>query len=294
MIPLEWSDEGRTQLFVAYAKAQAEMGEVYKRVNNTFFNSQYADLSAVLDAVRPAFSSNGLAIIQSPSFDGEVVSVETIITHIGGGWLRSVLSMKPMKADPQGIGSATTYAKRYAILSLAGVAPEGEDDDGNAASANGSKPEPGKRFTKELERPEEGQPVARKSSAQAKKDGDWDVILKELAEQRTLDELLAWAKSRSKMIKALPRKWFDEVEIKYLDRKNELAAAEDNRSQTEPSAQTAANGAGGDRASRASAPSMETDDGTLPIGDDTGASEMDEAFANTVGPGDFPGDRPRR
>jgi hypothetical protein len=259
MIALEWSEEHRPELFTAYAKAQGEMGEVYKKSTNPAFKSQYADLSAVVDAVLPAMAKNDLAVIQSPSFDGEIVTVETIIAHKAGGWLRSVLSLRPMKADPQGVGSAITYGRRYALLSLSGTAPE--DDDGNAASGPG---QPGQRFTQELERPHEGDPVARKSSAQAKKDGDWDVILRELAEQRTFGELQAWAKSRSRMIKALPKKWFDEVEIKYLERKNELAAIEDN-----------ADAEGLEGASEAQ-------------------TEMDEAFANTVGPSDFPGDRPAR
>lgn len=142
MIPLEWSEEGRVPLFAAYAKAQADMGAVVKDAANPAFKSKYASLANVVDAVLPALNANGLAVIQSPSFDGEVLTVETMLIHAEGGYARASLAVRPGKPDAQGIGSAITYLRRYALMSIAGVAPE--DDDGNAASANG---EGGKRFT---------------------------------------------------------------------------------------------------------------------------------------------------
>jgi hypothetical protein len=141
MQPIEWSEEGRADLFMAFHKAQSEMGSLIKGSVNPAFKSKYADLATVLETVLPTLNKNGLAVIQSPSFDGEVLSVETVIFHVKGGWIKSVLSMRPTKQDPQGIGSAETYCRRYAILALAGVAPE--DDDGNAASAPG---EAGQKF----------------------------------------------------------------------------------------------------------------------------------------------------
>ncbi len=135
MTPLEWSDDGRKELFAAYVKAQLSMGAVTKDRNNEHFKTQYATLSSACAATIPAFNAAGLAVIQSPSFDGEVLTVETLVVHEGGGWLKSVLNVKPMKPDAQGIGSAITYLRRYGLMSVAGVAPE--DDDGNAASADG-------------------------------------------------------------------------------------------------------------------------------------------------------------
>jgi hypothetical protein len=129
---IEWSEEGRIPLFAAYAKAQAAMGEVKKNQTNPAFKNKYADLSTVLDAVLPAMNANGLAVIQSPSFDGEWLILETYVIHVEGGWFRSSIKLRPSKTDPQGVGSAITYARRYAAQSLTGVAPE--DDDGNAAS----------------------------------------------------------------------------------------------------------------------------------------------------------------
>ena len=115
------SPEGVTELFAAYAKAQDGMGDVVKAAENDGFRrngkaTRYADLAAVIEAVRPALNKNGLAVIQAPAFDGERVTIETWITHAAGGWMRSTLHLRPTKADPQGVGSAITYGRRYALL----------------------------------------------------------------------------------------------------------------------------------------------------------------------------------
>jgi hypothetical protein len=83
--------------------------------------------------VQEALPKQGLAITQFPvSSDPEMVSVVTVLGHKSGQWMRGTLTMRPVKSDPQGIGSALTYCRRYALAAVAGVAPE--DDDGNAAS----------------------------------------------------------------------------------------------------------------------------------------------------------------
>lgn len=121
----------------AFIKAQMAMGAVIKEASNEAFKrgnqpSKYADLAAVNDAAIPALNANGFGLMQPPHSDGVLVEIETILLHESGGLIRSTLSLRPTKADPQGIGSAITYGRRYALLGLAGLAPE--DDDGNAAS----------------------------------------------------------------------------------------------------------------------------------------------------------------
>lgn len=137
---LTMSGTGLAELFAAYAKAQASMGALIKGAVNPAFRSRYADLAAVVDAVMPAMNAAGLAIIQAPSYDGEVLTVETLAVHTAGGWIRSALSVRPAKPDAQGLGSAITYLRRYALMALAGVAPE--DDDGNAASSHNRSASP--------------------------------------------------------------------------------------------------------------------------------------------------------
>lgn len=124
-------------LFAAIAKAQAEIENASKNAQNPHFRSRYADLAEVLNTVRPVFARHGLSIIQSTVFDGAVVSVDTMVAHSSGGHLSSTASCVPAKTDAQGIGSATTYLRRYSLASMAGVAQE--DDDGEGA-AHGSQP----------------------------------------------------------------------------------------------------------------------------------------------------------
>jgi hypothetical protein len=121
------------ELATALAKAQAKIEGATKDKTNPHFRSSYADLASVWDACRSALTSNGLSVSQTAgaSEDGRV-RVTTILMHSSGQWLCDDLVMKPVKDDPQGVGSCITYARRYALAAIVGVAPE--DDDGNAAS----------------------------------------------------------------------------------------------------------------------------------------------------------------
>lgn len=125
--------EAINELAGALAKAQGAMKNAIKDSANPFFKSKYADLASVAEACMGPLNLNGIAVIQGPgSEDGDMVTVHTLLCHSSGQWIRSALTMRPVKADPQGIGSCITYARRYALAAMCGVAPE--DDDGNAAS----------------------------------------------------------------------------------------------------------------------------------------------------------------
>jgi hypothetical protein len=125
------------KLAEALAKAQGAIEGAKKDQSNPYFKSRYADLSSVWEACRKPLSDNGLAIVQIPyNLEPETVTIETLLTHASGEWIKSVITMRPVKADPQGLGSCITYARRYSLAAMVGVAPE--DDDGNAAS---QKPE---------------------------------------------------------------------------------------------------------------------------------------------------------
>jgi len=133
-------------LAAALAKAQGAMKGAVKDSANPFFKSKYADLASVVEAIRAAFSANGLSYIQTvePS-DKDEVRIETTLLHASGEWIScGVLSLPVSKHDAQGFGSALTYARRYSLSAAVGVAPE--DDDGNAAVANKPKDD----YTKHL------------------------------------------------------------------------------------------------------------------------------------------------
>jgi hypothetical protein len=118
----------------ALATAQRNMGKALKQANNPAFRSKYADLGAVMDACLPALNEAGIAVIQ-PLVESEFGrGVKTVFIHESGDTLDTVVPLIVGKNDMQGLGSAITYARRYGLMTLAGIAPE--DDDGNAAAAS--------------------------------------------------------------------------------------------------------------------------------------------------------------
>lgn len=125
------TSESIKEIATALSKAQSQMTGAKKATSNPFFKSQYADLSAVMEAISKPFADNGLSYIQSPGFTGELVSVTTRIMHTSGEWIEGETVLPPTKNDAQGYGSAITYAKRYGLQAMAGV--PSVDDDGNAA-----------------------------------------------------------------------------------------------------------------------------------------------------------------
>jgi hypothetical protein len=136
-------------LAAALAKAQGAMKGAVKDSANPFFKSKYADLASVVEAIRAAFSANGLSYIQTvePS-DKDEVRVETTLLHASGEWIScGVLALPVSKVDAQGYGSALTYCRRYSLSAAVGIAAEA-DDDGNAAVA--AKPN-AKDWSKHLE-----------------------------------------------------------------------------------------------------------------------------------------------
>jgi hypothetical protein len=116
----------------ALVKAQKEFAPALKDSNNPFFKSKYADLSTCINAVLDALNNNGIALIQKNHDCADGVKVETILLHESGEeYSGGVLHVPTAKNDPQGYGSALTYARRYSLMATCGIAPE--DDDGNAA-----------------------------------------------------------------------------------------------------------------------------------------------------------------
>ena len=116
----------------AFVKAKKEFSPAFKEKTNPAFRSKYADLGACLEAVNDALLNNGIALYQE-TFDVESgVTVETVLLHESGETMRcGKLHVPSAKQDPQGYGSALTYARRYSLMAACGIAPE--DDDGNAA-----------------------------------------------------------------------------------------------------------------------------------------------------------------
>jgi len=121
------------EIAAAFVKAQAAFGPALKTSNNPFFKSKYADLGNVIEAVIDALHANGIALVQCCHESETGVIVETVFVHESGEQMScGKFHVPAAKNDPQGYGSALTYARRYGLMAACGIAPE--DDDGNAAS----------------------------------------------------------------------------------------------------------------------------------------------------------------
>lgn len=132
--------ESIAALAAALAKAQGEMENAGKNSVNPHFRSKYADLAEIINTVRPVLSKHGLAVTQFPAFEGGTAHVETVLTHASGEWMSGTCSAPVQKSDPQGVGSALTYLRRYSLAAVCGLAQE--DDDANAATKPRATPKP--------------------------------------------------------------------------------------------------------------------------------------------------------
>lgn len=145
------------EIATALVKAQKAFGPALKSSTNPHFKSRYADLSACVEAVIEGLNGAGIALVQRTSEDTTGVTVETVFIHESGEMLEcGKLHVPAAKHDPQGYGSALTYARRYSLMAACGIAPE--DDDGNAASRAKPKKESltNARFAQAVERIKDG------------------------------------------------------------------------------------------------------------------------------------------
>jgi len=123
------------ELFAALSKAQGQMSGAVKDSSNPFFKSKYADLHHVWEAVRGPLSSNSLTVLQATNVVNNKLFVVTTIGHSSGQWMKSITPVKAMKEDPQAMGSAITYARRYSLAAICGIA-QMDDDAESAMSRN--------------------------------------------------------------------------------------------------------------------------------------------------------------
>lgn len=155
------NETGLKNLAAAYIKAQQEMAPLLKDTKGNF--GKYATLASVQDVCIPAFSKYGIAVFQSVATHWEenrvYVRINCTLFHADSGEciVYEPLDLVPTKTDPQGIGSAITYGRRYSMMAIAGIAPE--DDDGQLAS--GGKVEAPKTSNKQMNAPQPQAPAHR-------------------------------------------------------------------------------------------------------------------------------------
>jgi hypothetical protein len=208
------TSENIKDLAAALAKAQGEVEGAVKGKANPAFRSKYADLASVWDACRAALSTNGLSVIQSPGelVEGKSMAMTTMLMHASGQWVRDRLTIPLGKVDAHGYGSATTYARRFALAAFVGVAPE--DDDGNAAAkatpANGDA-KSDSRITPALEGPDFWKCEGFGPSAHAAKKDGLGVLHDSMLEHiQTISDSAAmreWIDLNLPTIQRMPQSW---------------------------------------------------------------------------------------
>jgi len=119
------------ELAAALSKAQASITGALKDSANPFFKSKYADLASCWDACRKQLTDNGLSVIQTTDIVADTVVVRTMLAHSSGQWISGILPVKAKDDGPQAQGSGITYARRYALAAMVGLAQI--DDDAEAA-----------------------------------------------------------------------------------------------------------------------------------------------------------------
>lgn len=128
------------QLFKALSQLQGELRTAKKDASNPFFKSKYADLPAIMEVCRALLLKHGLSITQHAVGTGKDLSLISILGHISGEFIQSSCPIIMNKQDIQGLGSAITYTRRYALASMLGVVAEEEDDDGESAMGRHQRP----------------------------------------------------------------------------------------------------------------------------------------------------------
>ena len=197
------------ELGAAMAKAQAEIKSAKKDAANPFFKSKYADLASVVSACRDAFAKHGLSVIQATDFDEQGMWLETYLMHASGEFIKGRYPIRPLKNDPQSVGSAISYAKRYTYAAIAGVVTGDEDDDGNAAS-NRTDSKPSQQEQQATVHDDDAEPVDEKlavAKAFVKK------AIKEVGECRSISEVDAWYGTWTRHIVKIKKDYPEEAEI---------------------------------------------------------------------------------
>jgi ERF superfamily len=210
------------ELAKALSIAQGQMGGAKKDSLNPFFKSRYADLASVWEACREPLSKNGLCIIQTTEFLADSFVLKTTLLHSSGQNISGYYILKPVKDDPQGMGSAITYARRYALQSIIGICPE--DDDGEAAHGRQSQqkqlhPKPVEQKPDNIPEPKQTKASVSEGNSVLQVGNPPPLGIKGLrikdADPKKLDGFLSWAEDKFKPLSSAPKSVIDDYNSVY-------------------------------------------------------------------------------
>ena len=193
----------------ALVKALGEMEAVAKSAANPHFKSKFTPLDEVIETSRPILAANKLALMQFPAMvDGNKIGLETVIMHESGEWIAAMAEIFVSKPDPQQVGSAISYLRRYAQKAALNLADADDDAEGQMNRGTAQKP---------AEKPV--------SAYQAKKDGKgerYNVAKNALQDCASMTELGMWTKEYADEIKGFPEPWQAELREEYTIQRGEI------------------------------------------------------------------------
>lgn len=217
--------EAINEISAALAKAQGQIEGASKGKVNPAFKSKYADLASIWDACREALSTNGLAVLQIPNETPDGMLLTTMVTHSSGQWFRSSYPVRPVQATPQGLGSAITYARRYALMAMVGIAPE--DDDGEAAMGRGQQQPANCQPAPQRSAPPALDPDKQDASLKQSQERTAANLIERITKANTSDALNEVWKASAELIKALPDHLKSDVRAAASARKELLTGGEE-------------------------------------------------------------------
>lgn len=137
--PMRMQTDDVGAIAAAIVRVQSTMRTANRESTNPHFRSRYADLAEIVDVLREPMAAAGIAYVQTTRIGAGGPVLRTTIVHTSGQWIAGEYPLEPTKPrDPQALGAALTYARRYALAAMMGVVAD-EDDDGNRASGNGGR-----------------------------------------------------------------------------------------------------------------------------------------------------------
>jgi hypothetical protein len=240
------TSETLSDLAAALATAQGEMSNATLNKTNPHFRSKYADLAAVREATIPVLSKHGLSLVQMTGFDADgTFLLTTRLLHASGQWMESVYPLPLMPDKPQVMGSAISYSKRYSWTGMCGIASE-EDDDGNhaqegakSAPKNGGGRIADKTGAWEARKDDRFAPnaAARKSSAAAKRDGDWATMEHDMMDAKSAVSMQRlWDDYRQTKYPVWNKDWQREADELFAHKLAQFSKGDDLRETLEDSA----------------------------------------------------------
>lgn len=235
--------ESINELATALAKAQAQMKVAPFNKVNPHFRNKYADLTAVIDAVRKPLNDNGIAFTQMTENHAGAICLVTRLLHSSGQWMAGEYPL-PTNVSPQQLGSALTYAKRYSLAAMAGISSD-EDDDAEGARKDGQTATAIKRDNPHVTKPEDLSDAKPRYDTRGER-VDWintaifpdtqrmpkakarDIagnLRKEMLSITDLNDLLGWADSKAELVAALPADWEEILQNQYQEHLDALRGA---------------------------------------------------------------------